>query len=123
MFSTRLQCETCGNELEAAGYFGPCPNCLKREIISEISVKYDYEAIKNVLSKEVLSKRSRIDLWRFGEFLPVENQKNESPFGRRPTPLIEARSLAKEFGIKRLYIKDESRNLTWSSKIGSLAWE
>jgi threonine synthase len=79
-------------------------------------VSYDYERLKDSLSKGSLQKRPFNSIWRFREFLPVEETQHMLELGDGCTPLIAARKLAKQIGVKRLFIKDESRNLTWSFK-------
>jgi threonine synthase len=54
-------------------------------------------------------------LWRYADRLPCEIEKAIS-LGEGLTPLLRADRLGQEFGLDQLYIKDESRNPTWSHK-------
>lgn len=51
-------------------------------------------------------------LWRWAPFLPVDAGEAVS-LGEGMTPLVAARHLGHDLGV-RLFIKDESRNATWS---------
>jgi threonine synthase len=53
-------------------------------------------------------------LWRYKDFLPVEVAKSALPTGW--TPLVKADRLARELGIRELYIKNETANPTHSFK-------
>ncbi len=55
-------------------------------------------------------------IWKYSEFLPVENQENIVSLGEGLTPLIRLEKLGKKLGLKNLYLKDESFNPTASFK-------
>lgn len=61
------------------------------------------------------AKTSPSSLWRYANRLPCDID-NAISLGEGLTPLLRADSLAQEFGLDRLYIKDEGRNPTWSHK-------
>jgi threonine synthase len=48
--------------------------------------------------------------------LPLQDNSNLISLGEGFTPLIEAKTLARELGLKRLWIKDEAQNPTGSFK-------
>lgn len=54
-------------------------------------------------------------LWRYAERLPCSTEDAVS-LGEGLTPLINTNRLGKRLGLRRLHIKDESRNPTWSHK-------
>jgi len=54
-------------------------------------------------------------MWRYGEFLPPEPEYVVS-IGEGWTPLIRSSRLGPALGFVELYIKDESRNPSWSYK-------
>ena len=54
-------------------------------------------------------------IWRWGELLPIDRTWRTS-LGEGDTPLIRAERLGPELGLNRLWLKDESRNPTWSYK-------
>ncbi|WP_159467493.1 threonine synthase [Dyadobacter sp. 3J3] len=74
--------------------------------------KYDFS---QYVDKEVLLDRES-SLWRYFEFLPVLDPANIVTLGEGMTPLLHLENLAKEFGINKLLLKDESLNPTGSFK-------
>jgi threonine synthase len=47
-------------------------------------------------------------MWRYREFLPIQNKLNIVSLGEGFTPLIRAERLGKRIGLRNLWIKDES---------------
>ena len=78
-------------------------------------VRYDLTAAAAVLVKSVLGCRVS-SLWRYRELLPLQDDGNLVSLGEGFTPLIEAKTSAHEFGLRRLWIKDEAQNPTGSFK-------
>ncbi len=58
----------------------------------------------------------RWDSWRYGALMPLLAGEAPVSLGEGLTPLIDAPSLAKAVGIRRLWIKDEGQNPTASFK-------
>jgi threonine synthase len=54
-------------------------------------------------------------MWRFHEFLPPDPEHIVS-IGEGDTPLLACPNLGRRLGLTNLYVKDESRNPTWSFK-------
>jgi threonine synthase len=81
-----------------------------------LDVIYDYESIKTKFNKEVLAHRDEPTMWRYRELLPIE--EDTVPAGLRVgmSPMYEADNIARDLGIKRLYIKDDGVNPTASLK-------
>jgi len=75
---------------------------------------------KQSLTKESLAGR-RADLWRYREVLPVDEDENIVSLGEGWTPLLPARRLGQQIGMRELYIKDESQNPTQSFKARGMA--
>ncbi|MBI4353590.1 MAG: threonine synthase [Candidatus Omnitrophica bacterium] len=71
-----------------------------------LEVDYDYERIKSVLSREKIEKGPK-SIWRYRELLPIDGPPTVG-FHAGLTPLFRAENLAKELGMKELYIKDDS---------------
>ena len=88
--------------------------CINRDL-GRLDIIYDYEAIKDAISREELSKRS-FNMWRYFEFLPVSDRRYIISLGEGGTPLIRANRLAEALGLKNLYLKDETRMPTGSFK-------
>lgn len=58
----------------------------------------------------------RWDMWRYLPWLPLRVGETPVSLGEGLTPLVDAPTLARAAGVKRLRIKDESRNPTGSFK-------
>jgi len=101
-FVLGLKCKECGREYPKKPIY-VCEYCF-----GPLEVVYDYKKIKQLLTKEKIEGR-RKTLWRYKELLPVDEEPIcglNSGF----TPLYEAKNLAKIFGVRKIYIKDDSVN-------------
>ena len=99
---TGLTCRECGQEYPIAPLH-VCETCF-----GPLEVEYDYESIRQQLSRQVIASRPA-SLWRYRELLPVTGEPAvglHSGF----TPLVKADRLAAYLGVKELYIKDDSVN-------------
>ncbi len=83
-------------------------------------VRYDLKALGNSISKKELKEREPT-LWRYREFLPVPKRARPVSLGEIITPLIQAEPLGHHFGVKKLWLKDESRLPTGSFKSRGMA--
>ena len=100
-FVAGLTCHLCGATYPAQALW-VCTECL-----GPLEVSFDYEAIRPVISRELIESRPR-NLWRYRELLPVEEPR--TGFNSGCTPLVKADRLAKALGVEELYIKDDSVN-------------
>ncbi|MEP7345159.1 MAG: threonine synthase, partial [Gemmatimonadaceae bacterium] len=64
---------------------------------------------------------TRWDMWRYAPGLPIDVGESPITLGEGLTPLIESPALAREVGVRRLWIKDEGVNPTASFKARGLA--
>lgn len=115
-FMKALRCRECGREYALTAThvcefdFGP------------LEVVYDYERVKKSLTREAIASRAK-SMWRYRELLPVEAELTvglESGF----TPLIRADRLARELGIRELWIKNDAVNyptLSFKDRVVSVA--
>ena len=103
------RCVKCGREYEAVPGL---TNCACGGILDLV---YDYDYIKTVLRKEDLAARP-YDMWRYRELLPVEPDTELPPLRVGWSPLYEAERLAKQLGVRKLWIKDDGLNPTASLK-------
>ena len=110
---TGLKCLRCGAEYPIQRMSRGCPKC-EGSYRSNVACTYDYDRIKRVFSRDVLVERPP-SMWRYKEFLPPQEQHIVS-LGEGVTPLVKCPSLGRGLGLKNLYVKDESRNPTWSFK-------
>ena len=77
--------------------------------------RYDLEAAKAALSKEMLKERPA-NMWRYFEVMPILDEANVITLGEGFTPIFKTERLGREFGCTALYIKDEGVNPTASFK-------
>lgn len=76
---------------------------------------YDYDKIQQNLSK-TKNDHQETDFWRYSELLPILDKSKRISLGEGGTCLILCKKLATKLGLKKLYIKDETRNPTGSFK-------
>jgi threonine synthase len=108
-FAQEIVCPRCDNRFSLAQLLNLCV------CGSPLLVRYDLKAASVALSKSALRDRG-LTLWRYRELLPLQDDANLVSLGEGFTPLIEAKTLARELGLARLWIKDEAQNPTGSFK-------
>ena len=96
-----LTCHLCGAKYPAEALW-VCAECL-----GPLEVSYDYDAIKQVISRELIESRPP-SLWRYRELLPVEEPR--TGFNSGFTPLVRATRLAERLGVAEVWVKDDSVN-------------
>lgn len=111
---TGLECTRCGTHYPAGSYFEGCPSCAKDKPANVLPT-YDYAAIRKAFSPDVLPGRETT-MWRYREWLPVEDPRHIVTLAEGYTPLVACPRLGERLGLNHLYVKDESRNPTWSFK-------
>jgi threonine synthase len=115
-FSTGLKCKLCGK------LYPKQPTNFCTDDFGPLEVTYDYAAIKQHINRDKIAARPR-GMWRYRELLPIEG---EPTVGRQVggTPLIQADRLAKELGVKKLWIKNDAVNfptLSFKDRVVSVA--
>jgi len=110
VFVDSLKCLKCGQDHEPTEKVYVCKKCG-----GKLNVLYDYDAISKEITKKKLGAR-KPGVWKYLELLPIADDKNIVTLGEGGTPLIEAKNLARELGMKQLWLKDETRNPTLSFK-------
>lgn len=108
-FLDRLACPKCGEKYTPARPVNLC------RCGSPLLAEYDLTAIAHSLKRSDLVLRSQ-SLWRYREFLPVENDQNIISLGEGMTPMISVKRLGENLGLNYLYIKDEGLNPTGTFK-------
>ncbi len=110
---TGYQCSLCGAEYPPDQPIYACP-----VDGGNLDVLLDLHHVRLQLGAGGLPQEGEPGLWRYLPLLPVDD-----PGGRGTplrlagwTPVFEPASLAAELGLRRLWIKDESRNPTASFK-------
>lgn len=111
-----LKCRECRREYSVSPIH-VCEFCF-----GPLEVVYDYEKMKGDLSQDKIEQRPK-SMWRYRELLPVEG---EPSIGVNVgfTPLIRSEELAKVFGVKELYIKNDAVNhptLSFKDRVVSVA--
>ena len=104
------RCVKCGKIYEAA------PDLTNCSCGGILDILYDYDYIKEALTKEKLARRGDNSMWRYRELLPVEESTPAPPLRVGWSPLYEAKNLAAQLGIKKLFVKDDGINPTASLK-------
>jgi threonine synthase len=103
---THLSCRACG----AKSPLGPFYACM--ECFGPLEVGYEYPTI----TREQIEAGPK-NIWRYQPLLPVPVDVASYP-NMEPgyTRLIDARNLARELGLRKLWVKDDSGNPTHSFK-------
>lgn len=107
-YARGLKCRECGRlyPLEALHV---CEFCF-----GPLEVDYDYDGIRANVSKEKIAAGPKT-IWRYRDFLPVGGDRVVD-IGAGFTPLLRADNLARELGLRELYIKNDSVNPSYSFK-------
>ena len=104
-----LSCRECGNRVELGPYYA-CTECF-----GPLEVAYEFAARGEEL--RALIESGPRSIWRYAPLLPVPadvaSTPNLNPGG---TQLVRADNLARELGMKTLWVKDDSGNPTHSFK-------
>ncbi|GAA1145211.1 threonine synthase [Kribbella jejuensis] len=103
---THLSCRACG----AKSPLGPFYACM--ECFGPLEVGYEYPAI----TREQIEAGPK-NIWRYQPLLPVPVDVASFP-NTEPgyTRLVDAQNLARELGLRKLWVKDDSGNPTHSFK-------
>jgi threonine synthase len=104
-----LKCRECGRGYPVAPLH-VCEFCF-----GPLEVDYHYEALRARVTRERIAAGPP-SIWRYRDLLPIEG---EPAVGHHVgfTPLVRARNLAEELGVRELYVKNDSVcHPTWSFK-------
>lgn len=99
-FLKALRCRECAREFPKQALY-VCEYCF-----GSLEAVYDYDGIKKSLTRDKILKGPK-SIWRYRELLPIDGDPTVG-FYSGFTPLVRADNLAKELGMKDLYIKDDS---------------
>ena len=115
-YFTGLRCSLCEEAFPAEALY-VCDKCL-----GPLEATYDLDGIRQRVSRELIAARPG-NLWRYREFLPIEGEPRTG-FHSGWTPLVRAERLARELGLRELYLKDDSVNhptLSYKDRVVSVA--
>ena len=104
-----LKCRECARAYPVAPLH-VCEFCF-----GPLEVDYDYEALRGVVTRERIAAGPP-SIWRYKDLLPIEG---EVAVGHHVgfTPLVRARNLGEELGVRELYVKNDAVcHPTWSFK-------
>ncbi len=107
-----LKCSRCGKTYR----YEDKPLTCSQNDLGRLDIYYDYEKLKEFYTKEYVEKNPLRSQWKFFDLLPPKMEDNIVTLGEGGTPLIKAERLARELGVKRIWLKDETRNPTGSFK-------
>jgi threonine synthase len=102
-FVTHLECALCHAHFDPNVPQNLCPSCQR-----PLWVRYDLPAIKKEFPKRELFGRPPT-IWRYLELLPIADPGKIVSLTETITPILEAKRIAAELGLKHLFVKDESR--------------
>ncbi|MDH5806145.1 MAG: threonine synthase [Candidatus Methanomethylicaceae archaeon] len=103
---SKLRCINCGKEYDSNEIVYTCRIC---NSLLEVIIEVPKISLKDM-------KKREFGVWRYREFIPIENDYEIITLKEGGTPLYECNRLAKLIGIKKLYIKYEGTNPTGSFK-------
>ncbi|MBP7652867.1 threonine synthase [Candidatus Dependentiae bacterium] len=106
-----LKCFVCGHEMIPKKKVYICEKCG-----GNLEVILNYKEIKKNFKKSDLLKNKKFDIWRYEPLLPVNNLNLIPPVQIGGTPLYDSIKLAKDIGVKKLFLKDDGKNPSASFK-------
>ena len=104
---TSLQCPRCGfveRNLDTVR----CPKCR-----SALLFEYDHQKIEQVFTSREFQTRTP-GVWKYRELLPITSERDIVSLGEGGTFMHDCPRLAREIGIRKLLLKDETTNPTGS---------
>jgi threonine synthase len=112
-----LKCRLCGKSYPSTEALNFCT-----DDFGPLEVDYDYEAVARAL-KGVDFRDRPFTMWRYRELLPIDG---EPTVGRQVggTPLVRADNLARELGVKTVWVKNDAVNfptLSFKDRVVSVA--
>jgi threonine synthase len=113
---TALKCKECGAEYEPKAIH-VCEYCF-----GPLEVVYDLSALSRKVTRASIEAGPN-SIWRYRDFLPVATE-NYIDVGTGMTPLIRSNRLARQLGLKNLYIKNDGVNmptLSFKDRVVSVA--
>jgi threonine synthase len=105
MRTWRLVCSACDHQQSGDALATLCPTCGQPFL-----VEYDGAPPKR---SELLD---RWDMWRYAPLLPLHASEAPITLGEGATPLLDAPTLARAAGVRRVWVKEEGLNPTGSFK-------
>lgn len=114
-YAVGLRCVHCEARYPLAPMFEGCPACTGDGFASGLTPAYDDVGLRSSIGTGAIAEDGP-GIWRYRRMLPVVDPDHELSLGEGGTPLVAVPRLADELGAAQLWIKDETRNPTWSFK-------
>ena len=105
-----LVCPRCGTEVEESAFMYGCLVCAAEGVPVNVHPVYDLSSEAWTLDPAAPGLFGRRAMLPLAENAPVVS------LGEGRTPLLHVERTGARFGLSRLYVKDETRNPTWSYK-------
>jgi threonine synthase len=110
-------CVKCGAEFEAGNETYTCVNEAGGAKCGGIlEIVYDYDYIKTRISRGKFTAGKDFSMWRYLDFLPIEEGSMPGPLRVGWSPLYKTGALGSALGLENLYVKDDGINPTSSLK-------
>ena len=103
-----LKCRECPEEYEISPKY-VCDMCF-----GPLEISYDWKEIKKSVNKDSITNGPK-SIWRYKSLLPIDGN-DVIDIGTGFTPLISADNLSNLLGLKKIWIKNDSVNPTYSFK-------
>ncbi|MCQ2802550.1 MAG: threonine synthase [Bacilli bacterium] len=107
------RCTICGKFFKPDEVDLTCPLCGEKGILD---IEYDYDALREVLTKDYFKNCKDYSMWRYYPLMGIEKDHIGEMLRIGWTPLNKSNNLQKYLGLKQLYIKDDGLNPSGSSK-------
>ncbi len=104
-----LRCKECG------ATYPPSRRVVCEACFGPLEVTYDFDTLATKVTRASIEARPP-DLWRYRELLPIRDDASIVDLQPGFTPLRRAENLAKELGLRKVYLKDDTVNPTYSFK-------
>lgn len=108
-----LRCVLCDRRYAPATLDYVCPACGEA---GTLDLLYDYERLRAQLDRDSFAAPTTAGMWRWRALLPLAEEARVPPLPVGDTPLLAAPRLARELGLRNLWLKDEGRNPSASLK-------
>jgi threonine synthase len=113
-FVSHVECTVCGHRHDAKRTLTVCERCGQM-----LAVRYDLERVRAAVTREALRSRAA-GMYRVRELTPLDDREEPVTLGEGGTPLLELPRLARHFGVRQVWGKDEGQNPTGSFKARGL---
>lgn len=110
-----LRCLRCEAAYPLDPLFEGCARCATDDFRSGLTPVYDYGALRTELNGGPL-REDAPGIWRYARLLPVVEPAHRISLGEGNTPIVDLPVVAEALGAGAVWLKDESRNPTWSFK-------